>query len=103
MFVCVMKPEPNHQSLPSAHVAWSTISDIAEIVQPKATTRAEFIAEAKSGALDGVSVAYRTFDSASVTGRIDGELLDALPRSLKFLCHNGKKPTKHLHTIYIYI
>ncbi|PTB36595.1 uncharacterized protein TrAFT101_010477 [Trichoderma asperellum] len=72
-----------------AHVAWSTISDIAEIVQPKATTRAEFIAEAKSGALDGVSVAYRTFDSASVTGRIDGELLDALPRSLKFLCHNG--------------
>lgn len=80
----------NKQSLPSAHVAWSTISDIAEIVQPKATNREEFIAESKSGALDGVSVAYRTFDSANVTGRIDSELLDALPKSLKFLCHNGK-------------
>ncbi|KAM0458818.1 hypothetical protein ACHAPV_005807 [Trichoderma viride] len=72
-----------------AHVAWSTIADIAEIVQPEATNRQDFIAECKSGALDGVSVAYRTFDSANVTGRIDSELLDALPKSLKFLCHNG--------------
>ncbi|KAL7921029.1 D-isomer specific 2-hydroxyacid dehydrogenase [Trichoderma austrokoningii] len=72
-----------------AHAAWSTISAIAEIVQPKATNRKDFIAECKSGALDGVSVAYRTFDSASVTGRIDSELLDAVPKSLKFLCHNG--------------
>jgi glyoxylate reductase len=24
-----------------------------------------------------------------VTGKIDGELLDALPRSLRFICHNG--------------
>ncbi|EHK47633.1 uncharacterized protein TrAtP1_012228 [Trichoderma atroviride] len=72
-----------------AHVAWSTISDIAEIVQPTATNRQDFIAECQSGALDGVSVAYRTFDSANVTGRIDSELLDAFPKSLKFLCHNG--------------
>ncbi|KAM0470537.1 hypothetical protein ACHAPX_009904 [Trichoderma viride] len=72
-----------------AHVAWSTIADIAEIVQPKATNRPDFIAECQSGALDGVSVAYRTFDSANVTGKIDSELLDALPKSLKFLCHNG--------------
>lgn len=84
----------NNQSPSSAHVAWSTIADIAEIVQPEATNRPDFIAECKSGALDGVSVAYRTFDSANVTGRIDSELLDALPKSLKFLCHNGKD--KHI-------
>ncbi|UKZ81367.1 hypothetical protein TrVFT333_009139 [Trichoderma virens FT-333] len=72
-----------------AHVAWSTIADIADVIQPKATNRAEFIAECQSGALDGVSVTYRTFDSVNVTGKIDSELLDALPKSIKFLCHNG--------------
>lgn len=32
---------------------------------------------------------YRTFDSVSITGLIDGELLDALPKSIKFICHSG--------------
>ncbi|KAL7793660.1 D-isomer specific 2-hydroxyacid dehydrogenase [Trichoderma ceciliae] len=72
-----------------AHVAWSTISDIADVIQPKATNRADFIAESKSGAFDGISVTYRTFDSVGITGKIDSELLDALPKSIKFLCHNG--------------
>ncbi|KAL7934567.1 hypothetical protein V8C35DRAFT_301273 [Trichoderma chlorosporum] len=72
-----------------AHAAWSTIADIADVIQPKATNRQDFIAESKSGALDGASVAYRTFDSVGITGKIDSELLDALPKSIKFLCHNG--------------
>jgi glyoxylate reductase len=58
-------------------------------VVPKATNRAEFLAECKSGALDGVVVAYRTFDSIAVTGNVDAELLSALPPSLRFVCHNG--------------
>jgi glyoxylate reductase len=33
--------------------------------------------------------AYRTFDSVAITGKIDAELLDALPRSVRFICHNG--------------
>lgn len=61
------------------------------MIQPKATNRDEFIAECKSGALDGISVAYRTFDSVKITGKIDSELLDAFPKSIKFLCHNGEK------------
>ncbi|PFH61739.1 hypothetical protein XA68_16359 [Ophiocordyceps unilateralis] len=70
--------------------AWSTITDMADIVVPKATSREEFLAECQSSSrFDGISVAYRTFDSVSLTGRIDGPLLDALPRSLKFVCHNG--------------
>ncbi|KAH0524451.1 hypothetical protein TsFJ059_006958 [Trichoderma semiorbis] len=72
-----------------AHVAWQTIADIADVIQPKATNRDEFIAECKSGALDGIIVAYRTFDSVKITGKIDSELLDAFPKSIKFLCHNG--------------
>ncbi|KAM4055198.1 d-isomer specific 2-hydroxyacid dehydrogenase, NAD binding domain-containing protein [Hirsutella rhossiliensis] len=72
-----------------AHDAWSTISDIAHVVVPKATSRDEFLAECKSGAFDGVTVAYRTFDSVAITGRVDAEFLDAAPKSLKFICHNG--------------
>ncbi|CAK7204601.1 hypothetical protein SEUCBS139899_007359 [Sporothrix eucalyptigena] len=72
-----------------AHDAWASIGEIADIVVPKATNRAEFIAECRSGSLDGVKVAYRTFASFGVTGRIDDELLAVLPSSLRFICHNG--------------
>ena len=65
---------------------------------PKATSRQDFIDECKSGALDGVLVAYRTFDSFSLTGKIDGEIVDALPASLKFICHNGEFPDSNLFT-----
>ncbi|KAJ6444847.1 glyoxylate reductase [Purpureocillium lavendulum] len=72
-----------------AHAAWASIADVAHVLRPQASNRADFIAECKSGALDGVIAAYRTFGSAKITGRIDGELLDALPKSFQFLCHNG--------------
>jgi hypothetical protein len=73
----------------SAHLAWASVSEIATVLSPKSTNRAGFLKEAGSGAFDGCVAAYRTFDSFEVTGRIDGELLDALPRSLRFVCHNG--------------
>nr|XP_036579011.1 glyoxylate reductase [Colletotrichum truncatum]KAF6786442.1 glyoxylate reductase [Colletotrichum truncatum] len=72
-----------------AHDAWSAISDVADVVKPKATNRAEFLEECKSGALDGVVAIYRTFSSAKVTGLVDSELVAALPSSLRFICHNG--------------
>ncbi|KAI1851484.1 hypothetical protein JX265_013231 [Neoarthrinium moseri] len=72
-----------------AHSTWASLSTIADIVTPKATTRAAFQEECASGALDGVTVAYRTFDSNDITGKVDDELVAALPRSLRFICHNG--------------
>jgi glyoxylate reductase len=42
-----------------------------------------------SGALDGVLVIYRTFESVETTGRFDKELVALLPASVKFICHNG--------------
>ncbi|KAG6154543.1 hypothetical protein E4U37_001950 [Claviceps purpurea] len=72
-----------------AHEAWSRVAQIADVLTPKAKNREDFIAEAQSGAFDGVVVAYRTFESFAVTGKVNNELLDALPSSLKFLCHNG--------------
>lgn len=65
------------------------VGDIADIVVPKSTDRAGFLVEAASGAFDGCLVAYRTFGSVSITGRVDSELVVALPPSLRFICHNG--------------
>ncbi|KAI9791781.1 MAG: hypothetical protein M1833_001340 [Piccolia ochrophora] len=72
-----------------AHDAWKTLGDIAELIGPKARERDEFLEECKSGALDGVIATYRTFDSVKITGRFDEDLINALPKSLKFICHNG--------------
>ncbi|KAI6794095.1 glyoxylate reductase [Hortaea werneckii] len=68
---------------------WENLSDIAELIQPQSTNRADFIAECKSGGLDGVAACYRTFASASITGPWDEELIAALPRSLLWCSHNG--------------
>ncbi|KAI0126227.1 D-isomer specific 2-hydroxyacid dehydrogenase [Xylariales sp. AK1849] len=72
-----------------AHDTWASIAKIADVVTPNATNRADFIAECQAGTLDGASVAYRTFDSFAITGKIDTGLLAVLPQSLKFICHNG--------------
>jgi len=76
--------------LDHAHKQWQdSIASIANVIEPKARSRAEFIEECKSGAFDSVIAAYRTFMSVAITGLIDEELVAALPRNLKFLCHNG--------------
>ncbi|KAI9839970.1 MAG: hypothetical protein M1819_000162 [Sarea resinae] len=68
---------------------WQSLGDIAELIEPKATNREEFIQEAKNGGLDGVVATYRTFASFSITGMFDEELINVLPKSLKTICHNG--------------
>ncbi|TKW49427.1 putative 2-hydroxyacid dehydrogenase UNK4.10 [Colletotrichum tanaceti] len=72
-----------------AHEAWARLGQVADIVRPKATNRAEFLEECRSGALDGVKAIYRTFASVKTTGRIDAGLVAALPESVGFICHNG--------------
>ncbi|KAL1964705.1 hypothetical protein VTN77DRAFT_6731 [Rasamsonia byssochlamydoides] len=72
-----------------AHKSWQSLSSLANLVTPTATNRAEFIQECRDGKLDGVVVAYRTFGSAAITGNIDEEIVQALPKSLKFLAHCG--------------
>lgn len=74
---------------PSAHKEWEALSSIAELIEPQARSREEFIAECKNGAFDKVVVAYRTFQSVAITGLVDEELVAALPEKLKFIAHNG--------------
>ena len=76
-------------SFGSAKEEFDALSKIADLVVPGSTSREEFIKECKSGAFDGVVAAYRTFDSVAITGRIDSELVESLPKSLKFIAHNG--------------
>ena len=73
----------------SAHSSWNSLSSLAELVEPKASNRAEFLEEIRSGQLDGVLVVYRTFPSVDKTGRFDAEVVSLVPDSLKFVCHNG--------------
>ncbi|KAI9808644.1 MAG: hypothetical protein M1825_003795 [Sarcosagium campestre] len=72
-----------------AHEKWAELGTIAELIEPKARSRVEFLEECQTGELDGVVAAYRTFDSIEITGRFDQELVQALPKSLKFISHNG--------------
>jgi hypothetical protein len=76
-------------SFSSAHKEWSDLASIADVLTPTSTNRADFIKESQGGAFDGVVAAYRTFLSVSITGLIDEELVSSLPKSLKYLCHNG--------------
>ncbi|KAF3918474.1 hypothetical protein ABW21_db0203989 [Orbilia brochopaga] len=81
---CLLLGEIEH-----AFDEWNALSEFAELVEPASKNREDFIEECRSGALEGVVVAYRTFASFTITGRIDAELVAVLPSSLKFICHNG--------------
>ncbi|KAB8339140.1 hypothetical protein FH972_022076 [Carpinus fangiana] len=72
-----------------AQLTWDALSEVAELTTSSAKDRAAFLAEAKAGKLDGVVAAYRTFPSVAQTGLWDAELVDALPKSFKFIAHNG--------------
>jgi glyoxylate reductase len=74
----------------SAHKEWASVSEIADTIEPKARSREEFIEECKSGAFDKVVAAYRTFQSVAISGLFDEELVSILPKSLKFIAHNGR-------------
>ncbi|CAG8957557.1 hypothetical protein HYFRA_00010423 [Hymenoscyphus fraxineus] len=72
-----------------AHKDWSSLAEIADVLEPKARSRDEFIKECQTGVFDGVVASYRTFQSVAITGLIDEELVAVLPKSLKFIAHNG--------------
>ncbi|KAF4122954.1 glyoxylate reductase [Geosmithia morbida] len=80
----VLKLAPVRQ----AHNDWSSVEEIADIVEPSSavTDKASLIKEASTGAYDGVVAVFRDFESI---GPVDAALLDALPPTCRFICHNG--------------
>lgn len=70
--------------------SWESLASIADLVYPSSTNRADFIQECQSGKFDGVvAICDRAPSSQEVTGRFDEELISALPKSLRFICHMG--------------
>ncbi|RSL61720.1 hypothetical protein CEP54_006087 [Fusarium duplospermum] len=69
--------------------SWRGLTSLADIFGPGVETRAEFLEKCRQGGFDGVVVLHRMYHSVTVTGLIDEELIQALPKSVKFICHTG--------------
>jgi len=52
-------------------------------------SREEFLSKLKSGEYDGVEAIYRSNESTSISGKFDKELVELLPKTVKYICHNG--------------
>ncbi|KAI9683525.1 MAG: hypothetical protein M1822_006065 [Bathelium mastoideum] len=72
-----------------ARKTWESLSDVADLVYPRSSNRKDFLEECRRGDFDGVVAVYRTFPSFEITGLFDEELVGQLPKSLKFIAHNG--------------
>ncbi|KAL5322815.1 hypothetical protein ACEPPN_010794 [Leptodophora sp. 'Broadleaf-Isolate-01'] len=64
------------------------LSSVAQTEVLTSKSRAEFFNECKGKYKDIVAI-YSTSSSCAVTGKFDKELVQNLPSSLKFICHNG--------------
>lgn len=54
-----------------------------------AKSRQEFLQDARSGKFDGCVAAYKTFFSTNITGLIDQEIAEALPKEFRFISIHG--------------
>ena len=76
--------------LSHAQKEWQQCSQVAsKLHEYPDGNREDFISKCKSGEFDGVHALYRSNDSNPLTGDFNAELLDVLPKSLKYVCHNG--------------
>ncbi|KAL8737315.1 MAG: hypothetical protein Q9181_001806 [Wetmoreana brouardii] len=92
----------------TAQSAFDALSPLADIVTPKSSEPADFLEECRSGAFNGTKAVFRTFESVSITGRIEGEVVKALAGAgVRFIAHNGAGydqidvPTCTTHHIHV--
>ena len=71
----------------SSRNAYGTSSDMLQ--EYGSGSRQDFLAKLKAGEFDNVVGIYRSNDSTSVTGPFDVELVQALPKNLRYITHNG--------------
>ncbi|CAG8893611.1 unnamed protein product [Penicillium egyptiacum] len=72
-----------------ARKEWESISSLLTLKEFPSGTREEFIANCKAGKYDDVVALYRSNTSTKYTGPFNAEMLAILPKSLKYICHNG--------------
>ncbi|KAH7357432.1 D-isomer specific 2-hydroxyacid dehydrogenase [Pyrenochaeta sp. MPI-SDFR-AT-0127] len=71
-----------------ARQAYEALQKVASTEVVKSTSRQEFFSDIRTKYSD-IQAIYRTSASGAVAGNFDKELIDHLPPSLKFICHNG--------------
>ncbi|KAI5307137.1 RNA-binding component of cleavage and polyadenylation factor [Ascosphaera pollenicola] len=72
-----------------AKQAEKQLSEVADLVPLTAKTREEFLQDARSGKFDGCVAAYKTFWSTGITGLIDQEVVEAMPKEFRFISIHG--------------
>lgn len=76
--------------LTHARKEWEQCSSFAsKLYEYPDGSREDFISKCKNGEFKDVYAMYRSNDSNKITGNFNEELLDALPSTLKYICHNG--------------
>jgi lactate dehydrogenase-like 2-hydroxyacid dehydrogenase len=69
---------------------WEGFSKIAsKIYEYPEGSREDFISKCRNGEFEDLFAMYRSNESNPITGNFNEELIEALPSSLKFICHNG--------------
>lgn len=68
---------------------WKSMGSKYNLKEYIAGDRQDFLSKCKSGEFDEVKGLYRSNNSVSETGPFDKELIAALPKSLKWVAHNG--------------
>lgn len=71
-----------------AHNEIEQLKQFGEVVQLTSTSRQQFYEELQTK-YAGIVAIYRHNDSASKIGFFDKELIEKLPSTVKFICHNG--------------
>ncbi|KAE8554169.1 hypothetical protein EYB25_002707 [Talaromyces marneffei] len=72
-----------------ARPEWEQLSSTLTLKEFPSGTREQFLSNCKNGEYDDVVVIYRSNLSTKYTGRFDKELVSALPKSVKYIVHNG--------------
>lgn len=76
--------------LTHAQKEWQGFNKIAsKLYEYPSGSRDDFISKCRNGEFKDVFAMYRSNDSNPITGNFNAELVEALPSSLKFICHNG--------------
>ncbi|KAL9622950.1 MAG: hypothetical protein Q9160_002668 [Pyrenula sp. 1 TL-2023] len=76
-------------SLTHTNPEWQALSAKYSLKEYRQGSREEFRQKLRDGHYNSVVGLYRSNQSTEVTGPFDGELVSELPKSLKFICHNG--------------
>ncbi|KAF2162788.1 hypothetical protein M409DRAFT_68791 [Zasmidium cellare ATCC 36951] len=68
---------------------WQALSSLLTLKEYESGSREDFIKKLQAGEYDDVVAIYRSNDSTPITGPFNKELVQHLPKSLKFITHNG--------------